>query len=74
MDDVYKKLLELQRKVDLYEFTLQEILCIMCEEGHAVIPNTENELADQVLSEVQLAIKNLHKILKKVPDINLLEL
>lgn len=54
-----RTILENQRKATLYEFALREIACIVCEQGHSVIPVLGDKVADRALQEVQRIVKGL---------------
>lgn len=58
MAGIIRTILENQRKVTLYEFALREIACIVCEQGHSVIPVLGDNIADRALQEVQRMVKN----------------
>ena len=64
MAGIIRKILENQRKVDLYEFALREIACIVCEQGHSVIPVLGDNIADRALQEVQRMVKHMSSLQK----------
>lgn len=71
MDDkTFQTVLENQRKAALYEFALREIVCIVCEQGHSVIPVLEDKVADRALQEVQRIVKNLSASQKSLNESN----
>lgn len=43
----------------LYEFALREIACIVCEQGHSVVPFLGDEIADRALQEVQRLARSM---------------
>lgn len=64
MAGIIRKILENQRKVTLYEFALREIVCIICEQGHSVIPVLGDNIADRALQEVQRMVKHMPSLQK----------
>lgn len=64
MAGIIRTILENQRKVALYEFALREIACIICEQGHSVIPILGDNIADRALQEVQRMVKHMSSFKK----------
>lgn len=64
MTGIIRTILDNQRKVTLYEFALREIVCIVCEQGHSVIPVLGDNIADRALQEVQRMVKRMSSLQK----------
>ena len=70
MAGIIRTILENQRKVALYEFALREIACIICEQGHSVIPILGDNIADRALQEVQRMVKHMSQLQKREDQID----
>ena len=64
MPGIIRTILDNQRKVTLYGFALREIVCIVCEQGHSVIPVLGDNIADRALQEAQPTGKRMASLQK----------